>query len=197
MRKVIVSEWMSLDGVVQAPAYADEDTSGGFEHGGWHLRYFDDMSQRWVADNLAQAGGFLLGRRTYEVFAAYWPNAGEQEQALARPLNTLPKHVASTTLAEPLAWQNSTVLRGGVAQAVAALKQERGADLHVIGSTRLVRTLIEHDLADEFRLMIDPVLVGGGKRVFLDDGVLRQLRLTHSQVTATGAILATYARAKA
>ncbi len=195
MRKVIVNEWMSLDGVVQAPAYGDEDTSGGFKHGGWHLRYFDDISQQWVAENLAQAGGFLIGRRTYEAFAAYWPNAGEQEQALAQPLNTLPKYVASTTLAEALGWQNSTVLHGGVAGAVAALKQEEGADLHVIGSTRLVQTLISHNLADEFRLMIDPVLLGGGKRIFPDNSALRPLQLTHSQVTATGAILATYARA--
>jgi dihydrofolate reductase len=194
MRKVIVNEWMTLDGVVQAPGTADEDTTGGFEHGGWHLRYFDDISQKRVVENLTEAGGFLLGRRTYEIFAAYWPNASEEEQAVARPLNTRPKYVASTTLTEPLAWQNSMVLRGDdVAEAVAALKQEDGADLHVIGSTKLVQSLIEHDLVDEFRLMIDPVVVGGGKRIFGDDGVLRPLRLVDGQVTTTGAILATYA----
>jgi dihydrofolate reductase len=118
MRKVIVNEWMSLDGVVQAPGAADEDTTGGFEHGGWHLRYFDDLSRRWVAENLTGAGGFLLGRRTYENFAAHWPKASEEEQALAQPLNTLPKYVASTTLAEPLVWQNSRVLQGDLATAV-------------------------------------------------------------------------------
>jgi dihydrofolate reductase len=193
MRKVIVNEWMSLDGVAQAPGAADEDTTGGFEHGGWHLRYFDDISQKRVVENLTEAGGFLLGRRTYEIFAAYWPNASEEEQAVARPLNTRPKYVASTTLTEPLAWQNSMVLRGDdVAEAVAALKQEDGADLHVIGSTKLVQSLIEHDLVDEFRLMIDPVIVGGGKRIFRDDGVLRPLRLVDGQVMSTGAILATY-----
>jgi dihydrofolate reductase len=193
MRKVIVNEWMSLDGVAQAPGAADEDTTGGFEHGGWHLRYFDDISQKRVVENLTEAGGFLLGRRTYEIFAAYWPNASEEEQAVARPLNTRPKYVASTTLTEPLAWQNSMVLRGDdVAEAVAALKQEDGADLHVIGSTKLVQSLIEHDLVDEFRLMIDPVVVGGGKRIFRDDGVLRPLRLVDGQVMSTGAILATY-----
>jgi dihydrofolate reductase len=192
MRKVIVNEWMSLDGVVQAPGAADEDTTGGFEHGGWHLRYFDDLSRRWVAENLTGAGGFLLGRRTYENFAAHWPKASKEEQALAQPLNTLPKYVASTTLAEPLVWQNSRVLQGDLATAVVALKQEKGNDLHVIGSTELVHTLIEHDLVDEFRVMIDPLVVGGGKRIFRSDGVSRPLRLVESQVTTTGAIIVTY-----
>ncbi len=115
---------------------------------------------------------------------------------LAEPLNTLPKYVASTTLTEPLEWQNSTVLQGDVAAAVAALKQDEGADLHVIGSTALVQTLIEHDLVDEVRMMIDPLLVGGGKRLFRDDGALRPLQLVDSAVTSTGAILATYAPAE-
>jgi dihydrofolate reductase len=192
--RLIVNEWMSLDGVVQAPGSADEDTSGGFEHGGWHLQYFDDLSQRVVVENVNEAGGFLLGRRTYEILAGYWPNASEEEQVVARPLNTKPKYVASTTLTEPLEWENSTLLQGDVAEAVAALKQEDGADLHVIGSTQLVQTLIERDLVDELRLMIDPLLVGGGKRIFRDDGKLRPLRLVDSQVTTTGAILATYVR---
>jgi dihydrofolate reductase len=193
MRKVIANEFMSLDGVVQAPGGADEDTSGGFEHGGWHLRYFDDLSQKWVLESIVEAGGFLLGRRTYEIFAAYWPKAPEEEQVIAQPLNTKPKYVASTTLTEPLEWENSTVLQGDIAEAVAALKQADGADVHVIGSAELVRTLIEQGLVDEFRLMIDPVLLGGGKSIFRDDGSLRPLRLVHSEVTTTGAILATYA----
>src|SRR5947199_5116483 len=171
MRKVIVVEWMTLDGVVQAPGAADEDTSGGFKYGGWHLRYFDDTSRKWVVDNLNQAGGFLLGRRTYEVFAAHWPNASEEEQVVARPLNLKPKYVASTTLAEPLKWQNSTLLRGDLARAVAALKQQDSGDLHVIGSARLVQTLVEQDLVNEFRVMIDALVIGGGKRIFRDDGV--------------------------
>jgi dihydrofolate reductase len=197
MRKVIVNEFVSLDGVVQAPGGVDEDTSGGFEHGGWHLRYFDDLSQRRVLESIVEAGGFLLGRRTFEIFAAYWPNASEEEQAIAEPLNTKPKYVASTTLSEPLAWQNSTLLQGDAAEAVAALKQGEGADLHVIGSTELVRMLIEHGMVDEFRLMIDPVVLGGGKRIFRDDGSLRPLRLVEGEVTSTGAILATYAPAEA
>ena len=146
-----------------------------------------------MVENLTEAGGFLLGRRTYEIFAAYWPNAPQEQQALAQPLNTRPKYMVSTTLSEPLAWQNSVVLQGDVAEAVAGLKQENSADLHVIGSTKLVQTLMAHDLVDEFRLMIDLVVVGGGKRIFGDDGVLRPLHLVDAQVTTTGAILATYA----
>jgi dihydrofolate reductase len=197
MRKVIADEWMTLDGVIQAPGQANEDTAGGFEHGGWHVGYFDDLAQRWVVESVVKAGGFLLGRRTYEIFAAHWPNASEEEQVLAEPLNAKPKYVASRTLAEPLAWQNSTVLQDDVGEAVAALKQEDGQDLHVIGSSELVQTLVAHDLVDEFRVMIDPVVVGGGKRLFRDDGALRPLRLLDSQVTATGVIIATYAPAEA
>jgi dihydrofolate reductase len=194
-RKVIAYEWMSLDGVVQAPGTADEDRSGGFAHGGWHLRYFDPGSQQWVVDGLARAGGFLLGRVTYENFAGHWPNASEEEQVVAEPLNSKPKYVASTTLAAPLTWQNSSLLAGDVVKAVAALKEEDGGDLHLIGSTRLAQTLMAHDLIDEFQLMIDPVVLGGGKRLFPDDGQLRPLQLVHSQPTTTGAILATYAPA--
>jgi dihydrofolate reductase len=192
MRKVIVTEWMSLDGVVQAPGEPEEDLSGGFQHGGWHLGYFEDISMGWVVKNVTEAGGFLFGRRTYEHFAGHWPNASEEEQVVARPLNTLPKYVASTTLTDPLEWENSTVLRGDVPEAVLALKQGEGADLLVIGSTQVVRTLIEHDLVDEYRLMIDPVILGGGKRLFDDDGALRSLQLVDSQVVSTGAIIATY-----
>lgn len=193
MRNVVVYEWMSLDGVVQAPGTPDEDTSGGFTHGGWHLPYFDDLSRQWVVDNLNSAGGFLLGRRTYEGFSSYWPNASEEEQVIARPLNTLPKHVASTTLEKPLAWQNSSVLEGEVPDAVASLKRQDGGDLLVLGSTLLADTLMGHDLVDEYRLMLDPLLLGGGKRVFREDGVARPLRLVDSQTTETGALLLTYA----
>jgi dihydrofolate reductase len=193
MRKLIVSIWMTLDGVVQSPGAVDEDTSGGFSHGGWSLPFFDDVAGKWVVEKLAAAGGIVLGRGTYEIFAAHWPKAPEEEQTLAKPLNTLPKYVASATLTEPLDWQNSTLLQGDVGKAVAALKQEDGADLLVIGSPQLVQTLVEHDLVDEFRLMIDPVVVGGGKRLFRDDGAFRALRLVDTLVTTTGAILATYA----
>jgi len=197
MRKVIVNEFMSFDGVAQAPGGAEEDPSGGFEHGGWHMRYFDESSQKWVVESLTEAGAFLLGRRTYEISPVYSPNAPAEEEVIAKPLNTLPKHVASRTLTEPLEWQNSTVLQGDVAEAVRALKEAEGADVHVIGSTQLVQTLIEHDLVDEYRVMIDPVCLGGGKRIFPDDGALRPLRLVSGEVTTTGAILATYTPAEA
>jgi len=196
MRKVIVNEFLSLDGVAQAPGGAEEDPSGGFAHGGWHMQYMEDEpTQQWVLQSIVDAGGFLLGRRTYEIFAAYWPNAPEEEQVVAEPLNSKPKHVVSATLSEPLEWQNSTLVEGDVPAAVAALKEGDGGDLHVIGSTELVRSLLEHELVDELRLMLDPLLLGGGKRIFRDDGVLRSLRLVDAQITSKGAILATYAPA--
>jgi len=194
MRKVVVNEFLTLDGVAQAPGGAEEDTDGGFAHGGWHMQYMEDEpTQQWVLESILEAGGFLLGRRTYEIFAGFWPNAPEEEQVVAEPLNSKPKYVVSTTLAGPLEWENSTLLEGEMADAVAALKHEDGGDLHVIGSTDLVRTLIAHGLVDELRLMIDPVMVGGAKRIFPDDGELRPLRLVEGQVTTKGAILATYA----
>jgi dihydrofolate reductase len=194
MRKLIVNEFLSLDGVSQAPGGADEDPSGGFAHGGWHMQYMEEETARqWVLRGIFEASGFVLGRRTYEIFAAYWPNAPEEEQVIAEPLNSKPKYVASTTLSEPLEWENSTLLQGDVAEAVAALKQADGGELHTIGSTEFVQTLIEHELVDEFRLMFDPVLLGGGKRIFRDDGLRRPLRLVDAQTASTGAILATYA----
>jgi dihydrofolate reductase len=194
MRKLIVNEFLSLDGVAQAPGAADEDPSGGFGHGGWHMRYMEDeVAMRSVLEGIVEAGGFLLGRRTYEIFAAYWPNAPDEEQVVAEPLNAKPKHVVSRTLTEPLEWENSALVEGGVPGGVTALKQaDDGGDLHVIGSTELAKALIEHDLVDELRLMIDPILLGGGKRIFRDDGSLRPLRLVDSEVTSTGAILARY-----
>jgi len=193
MRKLIANEWMSLDGVVQAPSYADEDMTGGFAHGGWHARYFDDRSMDWVIDSVTGAGGFLLGRGTYELFAAHWPNAPEDQQVLAKPLNALPKYVASTTLSEPLAWEHSTLLRGDLVGAVRALKAQLGLDLHVIGSPGLVQSLLVHGLIDELQLMIDPLTLGGGKRLFQDDGQLRKFQLITTETTTTGAHLATYA----
>jgi dihydrofolate reductase len=196
MRKVIVSEWMTLNGVVQSPTGPGEDPSGGFAHGGWHMPFADETFMNWVVETVTSAGAYLLGRRTYEIFAAHWPTASAEEQVLAVPLGTRPKYVASTTLTEPLGWQNSTLLQGDVAQAVAALKREEGGDILVVGSTELVRTLMRHGLVDELRLIIDPVIVGGGKRLFDDDGALHRLRLVDSQVTTTGAIIATYALAE-
>ena len=184
---------MSLDGVAQAPGAADEDPSGGFLHGGWQMEYLDEATMEWGLDNILDAGGFVLGRRTWEIFADYWPNASE-DQVAAEPLNTKPKYVASKTLAEPLRWENSTLLEGDLDEAVGALKQEDGGDLQVIGSTELVQGLIQRGLVDELRLMINPVALGGGKRFFPDDGALTAWSLVDSRVTGTGAILTTYAR---
>lgn len=192
MRKVIANEWMTLDGVVQAPSYPHEDVTGDFRHGGWHVRYLDDQSMNWVIENVHAAGGYLLGRGTYEIFAGHWPTAPQEQQVLAEPLNRLPKYVASTTLSEPLDWPNSTLLRGDIGAAVRALKSEEGRDLHVIGSPGLVQSLLAMGLVDELRVMIDPLVVGGGKRLFGADGAQRALRLAGSQVTGTGAIIATY-----
>jgi dihydrofolate reductase len=194
VRRLIAHEWVALDGVMQAPGHPEEDTDAGFGLGGWHLPYFDDISRSWVVEGYEAAGGFVFGRRTYESLASHWPNASEEEQVIAVPLNTKPKYVASTTLSPPLGWENSTLLEGDVADAVRALKQEDDGDLHVVGSSRLLHTLLERDLVDGFRLMIDPVALGGGKRLFSDDAPRLPLRLTESTVTTTGAILATYVR---
>ncbi|MET0801534.1 MAG: dihydrofolate reductase family protein [Actinomycetota bacterium] len=197
MRKLIAVEWSALDGVMQGPGDPDEDTDGGFEHGGWHMPYFDDISRAWVVEGYAAAGGFVFGRRTYDLLASYWPNASEEEQVIAVPLNTKPKYVVSTTLTAPLEWEHSTLLEGDLGDAVTGLKQEDGDDLHVVGSSRLVHALLEHDLIDGFRLMIDPLVLGGGKRLFGDDGPRLPLRLTDSRETTTGAIIASYERADA
>jgi dihydrofolate reductase len=196
MANLIADEFMSLDGVAQAPSYPDEDPDGGFQ-GGWHTTYLDEQSLQWVAGNVTAADGYLLGRRTYEIFAAHWPNAAPEEQALARPLNERPKYVVSTTLAAPLPWQNSQLLPGpNAADAVRALKAEQDGAIHVIGSTRLVQTLIAHRLIDEFRLMIDPLVIGAGKRFFSDLQAPLQLNLTEHTVTSTGAVLASYTLAR-
>lgn len=194
MRRLIADEWMSLDGVIQGPSYAEEDTQHKFSLGGWHMAYFDPIAQSRVVDNVTGAGGFLFGRITYEIFAAHWPNAGPDEQVLAGPLNTKPKYVVSSTLVEPLAWEHSVLLRGKVVEAVRALKEEDGGDLHLIGSSELAQALAEHDLIDEYRLMIDPVAVGQGKRLFGDHAPLRRFRLENCAPTPTGAILATFQR---
>jgi dihydrofolate reductase len=192
MPKVIVTEFLSLDGVAQAPGGPEEDTSGGFAHGGWHMAYGDETLRKWVMSGINDAAGFLLGRRTYEIFASYWPIAPEAPQEVAEPLNTKPKHVATTTLSDPLEWENSTVLQGEVPEAVKALKNGDGGDLYVIGSTALTQSLVQHGLVDELRLMITPILLGGGKRIFPEDGALRRMSLASHEVMSTGGILATY-----
>jgi dihydrofolate reductase len=189
MRKVIVNEFLTLDGAAEAGGGPDDDSDSSFQHGGWHLPYHAEDGMEKL---IGEADGFLLGRRTYESFARFWPNAPEAIQEFAEHMNAKPKHVASRSLTGPLAWQNSTLLSGDLPEAVAALKDADGGYLLAIGSTVLVQSLIQHGLVDELRLMIDPVLVGGGKRIFPDDGALRPLRLVDHEVTTTGTIILTY-----
>jgi dihydrofolate reductase len=192
MRKLIVYEFLTLDGVMQAPGGKDEDRSGGFEHGGWQQPYFDEVFAEAVTTGLAEAGGFLLGRRTWEIFAAYWPTAPIEERSVADPLNTLPKYVASRTLSEPLGWSNSTLIAGDLAEGVRRLKSESGKDLQLFGSGDLMQTLMRDDLIDEYRLMIHPVVLGSGARLFRDGNPRRPLALTDSKTSTTGVLIATY-----
>ena len=193
MRRVVVVEFMSLDGVVQSPMYANEDASNGFAHGGWNMKFMDPEAMQWTIDNVARADGYLFGRRTYEQFASHWPHASPEEQALARPLNERLKYVASRSL-KRLEWERSELLPADVAAGVAALKNQDGGYLMLTGSTELAQTLIEAGLVDELRLMIDPVVLGGGKRIFPDDRAMRAWDLSSSKTTSTGAMLATYTR---
>ena len=190
MSKLVVAEFVSLDGVMQAPGGEDEDREGGFEHGGWEMSYNDDVSGERIGASMAQTGSFLLGRKTYEIFAGYWPTQPDDDP-FAKILNGLPKYVASTTLAEPLAWQHASLLQGDVANAVAELKQGEGGNIVVLGSGGLVQTLYENDLVDEYALMIIPLVLGGGKKLFRDLPK-RPLKLTDSVTTSTGVVMATY-----
>jgi len=189
--KVIVSEFLSLDGVMQAPGDPDEDRSDGFEHGGWEMPYFDDAAGSAIAEGMGGSDGFLLGRRTYEIFAAFWPSAPDDDP-FAATMNGLPKYVASTTLEEPLEWNNSRLIKGDIAEQIAKLKAQPGKDLQVIGSSDLVQTLMEHDLVDEYRLMINPIVLGSGRRLFKDGSAKTALRLVDSKTTSSGVVILTY-----
>lgn len=191
MAKLVVVEMLSLDGVMQAPGDPDEDRSGGFEHGGWAMPYFDEVAGEAAGKSMAETGAFLFGRKTYQIMAAYWPNQPDDDM-FAKVLNGLPKYVASTTLEEPLDWVGSTLLKGDVAAAVAALKEEHVGNIVVLGSGQLARTLMEHDLVDEYGLTIHPLLLGPGKGLFDEEGAMRPLTLVDSKTTTTGVILATY-----
>jgi dihydrofolate reductase len=193
--RVVVSEFMTLDGVMQSPGYPDEDPSGGFEHGGWQMPLFDDIAREAIMDGMAETDGLLLGRGTYEIFAAYWPTA-PAEDPLAETMNSFRKYVVSTTLGEPLAWANSTLIKGDVAEEIGKLKEEPGKDLQVIGSGGLVRTLAENDLVDQYRLMINPLVLGKGKRLFKEGIKRTDLQLVDSKVSGTGVLIVTYEPAK-
>jgi dihydrofolate reductase len=190
MRMLRVIEFLSLDGVMQAPGAPEEDTEGGFRHGGWQRPYFDDVLGATAAEGMAATDSYLFGRKTYEQMAAYWPTAPEDDP-YAQHLNRTPKYVASRTLQE-VGWQNSTLLKGDVAEEVAKLKQQPGGNIAVLGSGNLVQTLIEHDLVDEYFLAVFPIVLGSGKRLFRDADQPRTLSLVDSKPTSTGGILLTY-----
>jgi len=191
MRKLAVNTFMSLDGVMQAPGGPDEDPTGGFTLGGWAVNYFDDEMMRQIADSAPYE--LLLGRGTYEIFAAHWPY---DQGPIADHLNGTRKYVASTTL-ERLEWGNSTLIEGDVAEYVATLKSEDGPEIQVHGSPGLIQTLLENDLIDEFRLWMFPVVVGVGKRLFGDGAIPAALRVVDSEVSKTGVTKTTYERAGA
>ena len=195
MPKLIVSEFLTLDGVMQAPGSPTEDRSDGFDQGGWQLDYFDDIFANAMMEGFAATGGFLLGRLTYENFAAHWPNQ-PADDPLAGTFNDLPKYVVSTSLTEPLAWQNSTLIQGDLPTRIAALKQGTGKDIQVIGSGELVQTLIAHDLVDEYRLLIHPLLLGNGKRLLREGNEPVRLRLVDSKTSGKGVLILTYVPSK-
>jgi len=189
MRKLVVNTFLTLDGVMQAPGGPEEDPSGGFAHGGWSVTYWDDLMGARMGEAMSIPFDLLLGRKTYEIFAAHWPHAADDSGAAE--LNAATKYVASRTL-DRVEWQNSTLIEGDVADAVARLKSEDGAEIQVHGSSNLIQTLLEHDLVDEFRLWLFPLVLGQGKRLFADGAVPRGLRLVDSTTSTTGVVIATY-----
>jgi dihydrofolate reductase len=192
MGKIIAFESLTLDGVMQAPGRPDEDRRGGFEHGGWAARFADEESGKLAADGMQTTGGLLLGRRTYEDFYGFWPN--QPDNPFTGILEATPKYVASRTLREPLPWQNSTLLDGDAVDAVRALKDQLDRDLVILGSGELVRSLMGSGLVDEFALLIHPLVLGSGRRLFEDDGSLVELELSETRTTSTGVVLARYRR---
>ena len=191
MRRVVVTTNVTLDGVMQAPGRADEDVRGGFSYGGWALAYDDPIKAEAMGRGMAQTGAMLLGRRTYEDFYRVWPQRTDNNPFTGF-LNGVQKYVASRTLTEPLPWQNSTLLKGEAADAVAALKQQPGPDLAVIGSGELTRSLARRGLVDEYVLLIHPLVFGSGRRLFNEATPTPRLRLVSSVATSTGVIIATY-----
>jgi dihydrofolate reductase len=190
MRKLVATTFVTLDGVMQAPGGPEEDPTGGFQHGGWSVNYWDKEMVKRMGEGMWGATSFdlLLGRKTYEIFAAHWPHTDEPGADL---LNAATKHVASRTL-ETLEWSNSKLIEGDLATAVAALKEADGPEIQVHGSCDLIQSLLEYELVDEFRLFVFPVLVGPGKRLFGDATQAAGLELLDSGISSTGVVMATY-----
>jgi len=192
-RKLLVQAFVSMDGVMQAPGGPDEDRQGGFQHGGWSMTYWDDKMGQIMGKMQVEPHDLLLGRRTYDIFAAYWPKHRDEPGASA--LNGATKHVASRT-PKKLDWENSNLLRGDIPTAVAELKRRPGPSIHVLGSSNLIQTLLKHDLVDGLNLWIFPVVLGSGKRLFHDGAIPTAWRLTDSQVSTTGVTIQHYERAR-
>ena len=191
MRRLIVSEFLTVDGVMQAPGHSDEDRREGFEQGGWQMGFLDEAGGKAIFEGIELSGGLLLGRRTYEIFAAYWPTASADE-VFAPTMNRLPKFVVSRTLKEPLEWENSTLLEGDLVEEITALKEGSGGNLLVIGSGDLVQSLMRQNLVDEYQLMVHPVVLGTGARLFREGSPTTPLRLTGTTTTGTGVVFLTY-----
>ena len=194
MRKLVVGTFVTLDGVMQAPGGPDEDREGGFRHGGWLVPYFDERFVAIMTEWTRQAGAFLLGRKTYDMFAASWPKSTDPADEIATALNTRPKFVASRTLAR-VDWNNSHLLKGDIAEEVAKLKAQEGGEIQVHGSANLLQTLLRHNLIDTFRIWQFPVVLGTGKRLFGEGAVPCSFRLVDTQQIPTGAVLHVYERA--
>jgi dihydrofolate reductase len=185
--KLVVGTFLTLDGVMQAPGAPEEDQRGGFEHGGWLVPFFDDMMGEVMVDWIRKADGLLLGRRTYEIFAAHWPYV-TGDDPIAVKFNSVRKHIVSRTL-DRVEWNNSTLVKGDVVEAIRRLKGEPGSELQVHGSGELIQTLLKDHLIDEFRLWIFPVLLGTGKRLFAAGTVPARLELVETKTSSTGVVL--------
>jgi dihydrofolate reductase len=196
MRKIIVLSFVSLDGVMQAPGGPDEDRSGGFEHGGWTVPYFDEFSGKVMSEQMGRPFDLLLGRKTYEIFAAYWPLHNAPDDPVGTGLNRATKYVASKTL-EKIDWTPSRLLKGDVVTEIRKLKEQHGPELQVHGSGDLIQTLLKNDLVDELWLKIFPVTLGRGKRLFAQGALPASFKLLDSRTSPSGVIIANYARAGA
>jgi len=190
MSKIVVFMSVTLDGVIQAPGRPDEDTRGGFQYGGWAAPYSDPAIGKAAGESMATTGGILLGRRTYEDFYSFWPR--QTGSPFTEILNNMQKYVASRTLKEPLPWMNSTALQGDAPQTVATLKTQLDKDLVLLGSGNLVQVLMRHNLIDLYMLLIHPLILGSGQRLFPDGSPYTTLRLVDSQATSAGVLIATF-----
>jgi dihydrofolate reductase len=189
MRKLIVSTFLTLDGVMQAPGGPEEDDSGGFAHGGWSVNYWDEQMGQVMDEATSKPFAMVLGRETYDIMAAHWPHA--PEEAGAKTFNDATKYVASRSRPR-LEWSNSVLIEGDAAEGIAALKKDDGPELQVHGSANLIQTLLRHNLIDQYRLWVFPLVIGSGKRLFADGTVPSGLKLVDSKVSTTGVVIGTY-----